>query len=337
MTEVRLLYEILAEYLNAPRDTTSNPNRHRRGTGDPSAPDDAREDFCAYIGHFLDDLRVSPDKLNIRGGIAERLVEFAFPRDDILALPGEPEEVSEESARSAQRFRLVWVRCHQRVCVYGLHRPDGGCTWWFGVDAFGGSQLRGPTPRAWARARGHSRARRRDHVRPRHEGGMHAVRTPRRWASLDEGPPAQGRRHYGPAPRTRGRACLDEGPPTQGRRPGWPTAAPQSGPPGLDEGPPAQGRRPASTRPRWPRRWASLDEGPPAQGRQQGAYSTLLTWPFGSWPRSLPGSANHFASQPGLASWACHLPVVSCAKVVWFRRADGGFAASFIGAAVPGP
>jgi hypothetical protein len=43
----------------------------------------------------------------------------------------------------------------------------------------------------------------------------------------------------------------------------------------------------------------------------------LRTRPFGSWPRRLPGTGADFASQPGLASWACHLPLVPCAKGGW--------------------
>jgi len=106
MTDVGLLDEMLGEYLNPPRDTMSNSNRHRRGTGEPSALRDALEDFCAYIGHLLDDFRDSLDKLNIWGNIAERIAELLFSHADILALPGEPEEVPEGPADQLSVF--VW-------------------------------------------------------------------------------------------------------------------------------------------------------------------------------------------------------------------------------------
>ena len=104
MTAVGLLDEILGEYLHPPRGTMSNPNRHRRGNGDPSALHDAVEDSCAYIGQLLDDFRDSLDKLNIWGDIAERLEERLF--SNILALPGEPEEVPEEPADQLSVF--IW-------------------------------------------------------------------------------------------------------------------------------------------------------------------------------------------------------------------------------------
>ena len=58
-------------------------------------------------------------------------------------------------------------------------------------------------------------------------------------------------------------------------------------------------------------------KGRPLRGGDRVPILRLPTWPFGRWPRRLPSTAPDFASEPGLASWACRLPVVSCAKGAW--------------------
>ena len=174
--------------------------------------------------------------------------------------------------------------------------------------------------------------------RPLRGGDWHIPSIAQPRVSLDEGPPAQGRRRLR---LSYAESSLENRRPLSGAatvlRGGDVVSLATSSAASM-KGRPAQGRRPGPTREmtlRLPRP-ASM-KGRPVRGGDRVPILRFPTWPFGCWPRRLPGTAADFASQPGRASWACHLPVVPCAKAARFRRADGGFAASFIGVSSGSP